>query len=207
MAGCEDLRPVIVSGPSGSGKSTLIKHLMSRAAAFRMSISCTTRKMREGEVDGEDYFFLEPAEFEKKIEDGEFFEYQIYNGNYYGTLHSEMHSSGRIVLMDVERKGVVWARERKMDARFVFICCSKAAAEDRLRKRNRKTHLDPYEEKDIQNRLFEYDRDLEVWSLGLYDIRIDNENIDRAIEELCNFLGINQDVQKAKDPDCMDCSD
>lgn len=77
---------VIFSGPSGAGKSTIIKSILSKYNNFILSTSATTRQIRAGEVDGVDYFFISPQDFERQIESGGLFEYVKIFDNYYGTL-------------------------------------------------------------------------------------------------------------------------
>ncbi|MCI5582370.1 MAG: guanylate kinase, partial [Anaeroplasma sp.] len=77
---------VVISGPSGVGKGTVRKALFEMPKHnLTYSISMTTRKKREGEVDGKDYYFVSKEEFEKKIEENKFLEYAEFVGNYYGT--------------------------------------------------------------------------------------------------------------------------
>ena len=76
---------IILSGPSGSGKDTILGELVSRNDNVRVSISMTTRKMRQGETDGVHYYFVTREYFEKKIKEGSMLEYAEYAGNYYGT--------------------------------------------------------------------------------------------------------------------------
>ena len=76
---------IVLSGPSGVGKSTVISKLLSERKDIYFSVSFTTRKPREGEVDGVNYNFVSREEFERMIEDGELLEYAEYVGNYYGT--------------------------------------------------------------------------------------------------------------------------
>ncbi|ESU40764.1 Guanylate kinase [Giardia duodenalis] len=78
------------SGPSGSGKSTIIKAILDRTPDASLSASCTTRQMRSGEIDGQDYYFLSHNQFEQYIKDGSFIEYTRCYGNYYGTLKTEI---------------------------------------------------------------------------------------------------------------------
>ena len=100
---------VIFSAPSGSGKTTVVKHLLSTNPQLEFSISATTRAMRPNEVDGKDYYFLTPAEFEKKLANNEFLEHeQVYEGLYYGTLKSEVDriwANGKAVIFDVDVVG------------------------------------------------------------------------------------------------------
>jgi len=82
---------LIFSAPSGSGKSTLVQHLMSKDLGLVFSISATSRKPRDGEEDGREYYFLSPDEFREQIRKKAFIEWEeVYPGQYYGTLHSEL---------------------------------------------------------------------------------------------------------------------
>ena len=101
---------IIFSAPSGSGKSTIISRLMSRRELnMAFSISCTSRPPRGTERDGVEYFFVMPDEFRRRIEAGEFLEYEeVYKDRYYGTLKSQVESQlarGENVVLDVDVKG------------------------------------------------------------------------------------------------------
>lgn len=100
----------VISAPSGTGKSTIINELMKcDDLQLEFSISATTRKPREGEKDGVNYYFLSLDDFRQRIEQGEFAEFEeVYAGRYYGTLKSEIEritSMGKNVIMDVDVKG------------------------------------------------------------------------------------------------------
>lgn len=100
---------VLFCGPSGSGKTTIVHHLMSTNPKMRFSISATTRERRASEVDGKDYYFLTPDEFRRRIEKGDFLEWEeVYPDRYYGTLKSEVErilNEGNIALFDVDVEG------------------------------------------------------------------------------------------------------
>ena len=100
----------IFSAPSGSGKSTMVNHLLATFKdTFELSISATTRPPRGQEVHGKEYYFITVEEFQKRIENDDFIEFeQVYEGLYYGTLKEEIdriESAGRQVLFDVDVKG------------------------------------------------------------------------------------------------------
>ncbi|MBK1882440.1 guanylate kinase [Luteolibacter pohnpeiensis] len=104
---------LVVSGPSGSGKTTLCRRLANDQLA-RYSISCTTRSPRPGEIDGEHYHFLSTAEFEAKLQAGEFLEHATVHGNFYGTLKSEVTrflTDGVDVVMDIDIQGAAQIRD------------------------------------------------------------------------------------------------
>ncbi len=100
---------ILLSAPSGAGKSTLIRHLLATFQNLSFSVSATTRPPRKGEVHGQHYYFMSVPEFESRVAQGHFVEYeQVYNGVFYGTLHSELEriwSKGHHVAMDVDVKG------------------------------------------------------------------------------------------------------
>lgn len=100
---------VIVSSPSGAGKTTLTRTLLTEfGPELEFSVSYTTRPMRPGEVDGRDYYFVSPAEFERMIEAGEFAEHAFVHGNRYGTAQGPIEaalSAGRDVIFDVDWQG------------------------------------------------------------------------------------------------------
>lgn len=105
----------ILSAPSGAGKTTL-RNMLKQTPDFVYSVSCTTRKPRPGEVDGEDYYFLEEADFLKRVERGEFLEHAKVHGNHYGTLRETVVASldrGIDVLLDVDVQGAAMIRATK----------------------------------------------------------------------------------------------
>jgi guanylate kinase len=103
-------KAIIFCAPSGSGKTTIVKHLLNTNPDLGFSISASTRDKRgRTEKDGKDYHFLTPEEFKQKIDDNEFIEWEeVYEGNFYGTLKSEIEriwASGKNVIFDVDVKG------------------------------------------------------------------------------------------------------
>ena len=113
----------VVSGFSGAGKGTIMKELLKKYE-FALSISATTRKPREGEEHGREYFFLTREEFEDKIKENDFIEYAEYVGNYYGTPKSyvkEQLEQGKDVLLEIEMQGGMLVKEQFPDAVLIFI--------------------------------------------------------------------------------------
>jgi len=111
MEGLKNSRILIISAPSGAGKSTLVNHLLQAGLPLLFSISATSRKPRGCEVNGLEYYFITTAEFRRKIQKGEFIEWQeVYRDHYYGTLRSEIDriaGEGKIPLFDVDAEGGV----------------------------------------------------------------------------------------------------
>lgn len=118
----------IFCAPSGSGKSTMVRHLLTKHPnLFELSVSCTTRPPRGEEVHGREYYFITVEEFQNRIKNDDFIEYeQVYDGLYYGTLKEEIErieSAGRQVLFDVDVKGGVNLKRILGDrATSIFIC-------------------------------------------------------------------------------------
>ncbi|MCW0952607.1 guanylate kinase [Weissella ceti] len=116
---------IVLSGPSGVGKGTVRKALFEEEDIdFQYSISMTTRQPREGEVDGEDYFFVTREEFEARIEQGEMLEYAEYVGNYYGTPKSYIDATlaaGKDVLLEIEVQGAVQVKEKMPEGAYIFL--------------------------------------------------------------------------------------
>ncbi len=139
-------KAIIFSAPSGSGKTTIVKHLLAKFEEFEFSVSATTRPRRiDREIDGRDYYFLSAEEFKTKISKGDFVEWEeVYDGNYYGTLKSEIDriwQGGKHVLFDVDVKGGImlnqYFKERGLS---VFVKVKNIIElEKRLRHRNTET--------------------------------------------------------------------
>src|SRR5690606_29048916 len=101
---------IVFSAPSGSGKTTIVKHLLAQPELhLDFSISATSRYIRDNEVNGKDYYFISPADFQKKIEENAFVEFEeVYKDNYYGTLKTEIEriwAEGKHVIFDIDVVG------------------------------------------------------------------------------------------------------
>lgn len=106
---------VVISAPSGGGKTTLCRELLAVRKDMSRAITCTTREPRAGEIDGMDYYFLDPASFEGRVRAGSFLEHADVHGHRYGTLKSEVLDklgAGRDVLLNVDVQGAATIRER-----------------------------------------------------------------------------------------------
>ncbi|WP_124727670.1 guanylate kinase [Staphylospora marina] len=115
---------IVVSGPSGVGKGTVCSALRKRMPQLVYSVSATTRKPREGEIDGVNYFFKSVPEFKRMIENGELIEWAQYVGNYYGTPRrfvEETLAQGKDVLLEIEVQGAMQVKERCPHGVFIFL--------------------------------------------------------------------------------------
>lgn len=178
---------VIFSAPSGSGKTTIVRHLLEKYPQLEFSISATSREPRGVEQDGVDYHFLSPDEFRSKIEAGEFLEWEeVYAGNYYGTLRSEVNriwEKGGHVAFDIDVVGGLNLKShfgRRALAVYVRVP-SMEILEQRLRGRGTDS------EEKIQQRLAKAAEESKRESE--FDITIVNDDLDRACKEAEERIG------------------
>lgn len=171
---------LVLSAPSGAGKTTLIKRLLAEFPHFGYSVSCTTRRPRQGEVHGKDYFFLSREEFERRRAEQSFAEWAEVHGNFYGTPLApvkEMLCQGQDVLFDIDVQGAAQLKLTLEEAAFAFILPpSMAELERRLRGRG----LD--DEETIQRRLNNARR--EMLETRWYDALVVNDDLDAAYDAL-----------------------
>src|SRR5438874_2129254 len=114
----------IVSAPSGSGKTTLLQHLLKSFKDLKFSVSHTTRRPRQGERDGVDYFFTDRLTFMNMVERGEFLEWAEFNGQLYGTTRAfvyEQIDSGKDVILDIDVQGARQVKSKIGVARAIFV--------------------------------------------------------------------------------------
>ena len=115
---------IIISGFSGAGKGTVMKGLLANYDNYALSIPATTRRPREGEQDGREYFFKTREEFEQMIAEGAFIEYAQYVENYYGTPKAyveEQLANGKDVLLEIEIQGALKVKEKLPDTLLLFV--------------------------------------------------------------------------------------
>lgn len=174
---------IILSAPSGTGKSTIISELMKdKSLSLGFSISATSRKPRGEEKNGRDYFFLSEDEFQKKIDAGEFVEWEeVYAGTRYGTLESEVRrvtDSGSHLIMDVDVKGALNIKKRfGNEALAVFVMPPNL---ETLSKRLHSRGTDSPET--IEKRLSK--AEYEMSFSKLFDTVVINDSLIRAVEEV-----------------------
>jgi guanylate kinase len=168
---------LVVTGPSGVGKGTLIQKLLERVPGLRLSVSATTRPPRPGEVNGRDYHFLKPEDFEKRLLRGEFLEHAVYAGNQYGTPRSEIDRARDGLVLEIEVEGARQVRERLPEALQVFIAPpSPEALEERLLGRGTDS------EEQMQRRLARAEEELAA--RDEFKHVIVNDDLEKAVAEL-----------------------
>jgi guanylate kinase len=168
---------LVITGPSGVGKGTLIKGLLERVPGLQLAVSATTRRPREGEVNGVDYHFLSEEDFDRRVAAGEFVEHAEYAGNRYGTLKSELSRPARGILLEIDVQGARQVRERLPEAKLIFI--EPPSFED-LERRLAGRGSDQPEQ--IERRLAAA-RD-ELAAADEFDHRVVNDDVQRALQEL-----------------------
>ena len=174
----------VISGSSGVGKGTLIKEFLSRHPEFKLSVSCTTRAPRDGEVHGVNYFYLTRDEFKACIENNEFLEWAEFSGNMYGTQKAyvqEKLAIGRNLILEIDTQGALNVKKIMPEATLIFILPpSFEELEARLRGRHTET------EEAIQKRL-NFTK-LEIENSKYFDYQVVNDDIENAVKKLEEIL-------------------
>ena len=172
-----------VSGPSGVGKGTMVKTLLQRRADVVESVSCTTRAPREGEIHGKHYFFLSKEEFQRRIQEDDFLEYDEHFGNYYGTPKSfvrEMLKS-KSVIMEIDVVGALNAKKTFPECVLVMVV-PPSVEELKRRLSGRGSETDAQ----IENRLARMEYELS--HKDEYDDDIVNDDLEKAIADLSRII-------------------
>ena len=172
---------LVLSGPSGAGKSSLLKGIMGDIGDFYFSISTTSRKARENEKDGVEYFFVDKKTFKQEIKDQQFLEYASVHGNYYGTSLKPVYKAleeGKLVIFDIDVQGHEAIRKILPDlTTSVFISpLSKKILKKRLYSRATDS------EEVIENRLKKADEELRF--INTYDYFLINDNLEKTTQSL-----------------------
>jgi len=172
---------LVLSSPSGAGKTTISRRLLERDANLSLSVSATTRPRRPGEVDGRDYYFVTPGEFEAMVREGQFLEHAQVFGYRYGTPHApvdEALAEGRDVLFDIDWQGTQQVAEKARDDLVsVFILPpSTSELERRLYARAR----DP--EDVVRTRMARASDEMSHWAE--YDYVIVNRDFDESVRQV-----------------------
>lgn len=174
----------VVSGFSGAGKGTLMKALLEKYDNYALSISATTRKPREGEVHGREYFFLSVEEFEALIEKDQLIEHARYVSNYYGTPRSyveEKMAEGKDVILEIEIQGALKVKEKFPETLLIFVVPPSA---QELKKRLIGRGTETMEV--IEQRLKRATEEAEA--MDSYDYILVNDDLNKAVADLHNLI-------------------
>lgn len=174
----------VFTGPSGTGKGTILKEILAEDERLRLSVSATTRKPRDGEVNGVHYWFLEKDAFEAQIAQDAFLEYACYVGNYYGTPEPPVNqqlAAGYDVFLEIEVQGAMQIHEKRPDAVMIFVAPpSVETLSARLHGRGTE------EEEKITARLKQAEE--ELTHMNRFDYLIVNDDLQEAVADLRAIL-------------------
>jgi len=176
----------VIAAPSGAGKTTIVNEILKIFPELIFSVSATTRKMRDNETHGKDYFFYTKEDFKKMIGNNELIEYEIlFNGDYYGTLRSfvDKHlEDNKSIIFDIDVNGALNIKKFYKDkARLIFI---KPPDTETLKERLKKRATESPEQ--ITERINRVD--LEIGKANDFDYIVVNENLETAVAEVNKII-------------------
>ena len=175
---------IILTGPSGVGKGTVVREILAKDKNIWLSISATTREPREGEKEGENYYFLNQEKFKEMIDQNLFLEWAQFAGNYYGTPLSSVNAKikkGLTVLLEIEVEGAKQIKEKFPNSMSIFLLPpDKAELERRIR--NRGTE----KEEAIIKRLSR--ANYEISESNQFDFALINHNIDETVNRVIKLI-------------------
>ena len=175
---------IILTGPSGVGKGTVVKEILEQNRNIWLSVSATTRKAREGEIEGINYYFLSIEKFKDMIIDNQFLEWAKFAGNYYGTLLSSVNKKideGFSVLLEIEVEGAKQIKEKFPEAISIFLL---PPSEEELERRIRNRGTD--EEEAINKRLCR--ASYEIASSIEFDYVVTNHVVDETVKKIQRIM-------------------
>jgi len=174
----------VISAPSGAGKSTLIEIIRPMFPDMLYSVSCATRAMRKGEIEGKDYYFVTKDKFQRMIEAGEFLEWKHVHGNMYGTPAGPVRKAietGRSMILDIDVEGAKEVFRAFPDSVGIFISApDMMTLEKRLRLRGTDS------EESIATRLANAGSETEMASIFRYQIV--NDDLEKAVSDLASVI-------------------
>ena len=177
-------RLIVFSAPSGSGKTTIVREILSRYPDFVFSISATTRKKRIAEKEGVDYYFISEEDFKKRVDNGDFVEWEKFYDYYYGTIKNIVDQNlndGLTTVFEVDVKGAVSIKKVYPDAVLIFIAPpSIEELKKRLIKRNTEN------EEDLKKRIAR--AEMELSYKDKFDYVVSNVDLSEAKKEVKNII-------------------
>ncbi len=184
---------VILSGVSGAGKDTIKKELIKRIAEAESLPSFTSRTIRNGEEEGVQYHFISKEEFEEKIKKGDFYEYDLHHGNYYGTSRELMNNkinSGKIIIKDIEVNGtenLIQLLRHDTKVVTIFLKVEKEELKRRLIERG-----DSLEDIELRLSRLEYEES----KLKLYDYILKNDDFEKTVQIIMTIIENEKRLEK-----------
>ena len=175
---------IVLTGPSGVGKGTLVRSLLNRHPTLYLSVSVTTRGPREGEIEGQHYYFVSRSRFEEMVEAGELAEWAEFAGNFYGTPYFALKQGigeGKWVILEIELEGARQIRNKFLEALRIFIL---PPSWDELERRLRSRGQDS--ESAIARRLLRAKEEIEA--ADEFDFQVVNDDLEVALKNLESIL-------------------
>ena len=185
MSSTKDGTMIILSSPSGAGKTTLVK-LLAETKNFQISISHTTRKPRQNEISGKDYFFTNEKDFKDLIRNGEFLEHAKVFNNFYGSTLKPIKGNldkGQNVIFDIDWQGAEQIKNKKLKYKlitFFVLPPSKEVLFNRLSNRDMKDKVI------VEERMKEFNKDVLHWRN--YDYVVINDELEKCFKEICDLI-------------------
>ena len=176
--------PFVVAAPSGTGKTTVCRLVVERNDRISFSVSHTTRRKRDAEIDGHDYFFVDEPEFRRLVAKDEFLEWAEYNAHFYGTSWKAIDrglAGGRDLLLEIEVQGARQVRARRPDARLIFLL---PPSMEELKRRLQGRGTDSAEE--VRRRLEVANRELEA--IGDFEYAVTNGDLECCVANLLEII-------------------
>jgi len=176
---------IVISAPSGTGKTTIVRRILKEFPELVFSVSATTRKKREHEVDGVDYFFISEEEFKNKIHNNEFVEWELFYDYYYGTFRSFIENrvnNGKPVILEVDVHGAVEIKKIYPEAILIYIA-PPSLDELILRLKKRKTENEDELKKRIER------AKMELSQKDKFDYFVINNDLNTAFYEIKVLIG------------------
>ncbi len=177
---------IVLSAPSGTGKTTIVKEILKRDKDLIFSVSATTRAKRKGETDGKDYFFISKEDFENKIKNNEFVEYEcVFGVDYYGTLKSFVEKNLRedkLIIFDLDVLGAL-SIKKYYGEKAVLIFIKPPDKESLIsRLKSRGTEV----EEDIERRIARFDKEMAL--IKEFNYIVVNDNLENAVNEIQKII-------------------
>ena len=175
---------LVVSGPSGAGKGTICNALVGSHPEIFLSVSATTRKPREGEIEGKSYYFMQEEQFKEKVANGGFIEWACFCGNYYGTPKDKVEQlleEGKDVILEIEVQGAMKVRSEYPEAVFIFVL-PPSMHELRNRIVGRGTETEEVINERLKTAAWEFSH------IAKYNYILLNDNIESAVERFSAII-------------------
>ncbi len=186
MAGNKQSKLIIFSAPSGAGKTSIVQELMKQIPSLEFSVTATTRAKRDYEVEGKDYYFISPAEFKRKIQNGEFVEWEeVYENQFYGTLVSEVErilAAGKNIIFDVDVKGGMNIKKKYGDRALAIFVQPPSIEALKSRLINRHTE----DEESLKKRIQKASSELQY--APFFDVVVLNDKLDEAVQKAKKYV-------------------